>query len=43
MTEAALDQATVEACFEAICAGAKMVRVHNVALLNTALTAYNKS
>jgi len=43
MTEAALDQATVEACFEAISAGAKMVRVHNVALLNTALTAYNKS
>ncbi len=43
MNEAELDQATVEACFEAIASGAKMLRVHNVALLNTALTAYNNS
>lgn len=42
MTEPELDQATVEACREAVAAGAKMLRVHNVALLNTALTAYNK-
>jgi len=43
MSEAELDQATVEACFEAASSGAKMLRVHNVALLNTALTAYNNS
>ena len=42
-SEAELDRATVEACLEAVSAGAKMLRVHNVALLNTALTAYNKS
>ncbi|CAN5131074.1 dihydropteroate synthase [soil metagenome] len=41
MSEAELDQATVEACLEAFAAGAKMLRVHNVALLNTSLTAYN--
>jgi dihydropteroate synthase len=39
--EAELDRATVAACFEAVSAGAKMLRVHNVALLRTALTAYN--
>jgi dihydropteroate synthase len=39
LDEAALDLATVAACVEAIRAGAKMVRVHNVALLRTALTA----
>jgi dihydropteroate synthase len=43
MTEAELDDATVAACFEAVSGGAKMVRVHNVALLNTARTAYNHS
>ncbi len=41
MSEADLDRATVDACVEAVAAGAKMLRVHNVALLNTALTAYN--
>jgi dihydropteroate synthase len=41
LDEQALDQATMAACFEAVSAGAKMVRVHNVALLHTALTAYN--
>jgi len=40
--EAALDRATVDACIEAVAAGAKMLRVHNVALLRTALTAYNQ-
>jgi dihydropteroate synthase len=40
--EAALDRATVAACIEAVTAGAKMLRVHNVALLRTALTAYNQ-
>ena len=40
--EAALDRATVAACLEAVTAGAKMLRVHNVALLRTALTAYNQ-
>jgi dihydropteroate synthase len=39
---AALDRATVMACVEAVAAGAKMLRVHNVALLHTALTAYNR-
>lgn len=39
LDEAELDRATVAACVEAIRAGAKMVRVHNVALLHTALTA----
>ncbi|HEY0251798.1 MAG TPA: dihydropteroate synthase [Kofleriaceae bacterium] len=36
-----LDRSTVAACIEAISAGAKMVRVHNVALLRTTLNAYN--
>ena len=40
--EAALDRATVDACIEAVTAGAKMLRVHNVALLHTTLTAYNQ-
>ena len=40
--EAALDRATVAACEEAVTAGAKMLRVHNVALLRTTLTAYNQ-
>jgi dihydropteroate synthase len=40
--EAALDRATVAACVEAVTAGAKMLRVHNVALLHTTLTAYNQ-
>lgn len=40
--EAALDRATVDACALAVTAGAKMLRVHNVALLHTALTAYNQ-
>ncbi|MEP6863841.1 MAG: dihydropteroate synthase [Deltaproteobacteria bacterium] len=40
--EAALDRATVAACSEAVTAGAKMLRVHNVALLHTTLTAYNQ-
>lgn len=40
--EAALDRATVAACRLAVTAGAKMLRVHNVALLHTALTAYNQ-
>jgi dihydropteroate synthase len=40
--EAALDHATVDACIEAVTAGAKMLRVHNVALLHTTLTAYNQ-
>ena len=42
LDNAALDQATVAACVEAVAAGAKMLRVHNVALLHTALTAYNR-
>jgi dihydropteroate synthase len=41
LDEAALDRATVAACVEGVSAGAKMVRVHNVALLHTTLTAYN--
>ncbi|HEY6039163.1 MAG TPA: dihydropteroate synthase, partial [Kofleriaceae bacterium] len=40
--EAALDRATLAACEEAVTAGAKMLRVHNVALLRTTLTAYNQ-
>jgi len=40
-TEADLDQATVAACGEALAAGPLVVRVHNVALLHAALTAYN--
>lgn len=40
--ESVLDRATVDACVEAVTAGAKMLRVHNVALLRTALTAYNQ-
>jgi len=39
---AALDAASVRACLDAVRAGAFVVRVHNVALLRTALTAYNK-
>jgi len=42
LDQAALDQATVAACVEAVTAGAKMLRVHNVALLHTVLTAYNR-
>ena len=41
-TEADLDRATVDECLVAARAGASVLRVHNVALLNTALTAYNK-
>jgi dihydropteroate synthase len=41
LDEAELDRATVAACVEGVSAGAKMVRVHNVALLHTTLTAYN--
>ena len=41
-TEADLDRATVEECLRAAAAGASVLRVHNVALLRTALTAYNK-
>ena len=40
-TEADLDEATVAACGEALAAGPMVVRVHNVALLHAALTAYN--
>ena len=40
-TEADLDQATVAACGEALAAGPMVLRVHNVALLHAALTAYN--
>ena len=36
-----LDEATVAACGEALAAGPMVVRVHNVALLHAALTAYN--
>ena len=39
LDEAELDRATVAVCVEGVSAGAKMVRVHNVALLHTALTA----
>jgi dihydropteroate synthase len=39
---AALDAASVAACLDAVRAGAFVLRVHNVALLRTALTAYNK-
>jgi dihydropteroate synthase len=42
LDEAALDRASVAACVEAVTAGAKMLRVHNVALLHTTLTAYNQ-
>jgi dihydropteroate synthase len=41
-TEADLDRATVAECLEALRAGAQVLRVHNVALLNTVVTAYNK-
>lgn len=41
-SEADLDRATVDECLVAVRAGASVLRVHNVALLNTALTAYNK-
>ncbi len=41
-TEAELDRATVDACLAAVRAGAHAVRVHNVALLRTALTVYTK-
>jgi dihydropteroate synthase len=40
---AALDAATVGACLAAAHAGAKMLRVHNVALLRAALTVYTKT
>ncbi|MBV8760711.1 MAG: dihydropteroate synthase, partial [Deltaproteobacteria bacterium] len=40
-SEADLDQATVAACGEALAAGPMVLRVHNVALLHAALTAYN--
>ncbi len=39
---AALDAASVAACLDAGRAGAFVLRVHNVALLRTALSAYNK-
>jgi dihydropteroate synthase len=42
-SEADLDQATVAACGEALAAGPLVLRVHNVALLHAALTAYNNS
>jgi dihydropteroate synthase len=42
-TEAELDRLTVEASLVAVRAGAHCVRVHNVALLHTALTAYNNN
>ena len=41
-TREALDAASVLASLAAVRAGAHVVRVHNVALLRTALTAYNK-
>ena len=41
-TPDALDAASVLASLAAVRAGAQVVRVHNVALLRTALTAYNK-
>ncbi len=37
-----LDRATVDACLAAVRAGAHALRVHNVALLRTALTVYTK-
>ncbi|HSN25816.1 MAG TPA: dihydropteroate synthase, partial [Kofleriaceae bacterium] len=40
-SEADLDEATVAACGEALAAGPMVVRVHNVALLHAALSAYN--
>ncbi len=40
-SEAGLDEATVAACGEALAAGPMVVRVHNVALLHAALSAYN--
>jgi dihydropteroate synthase len=42
MNTDALDAASVLASIAAVRAGAHVVRVHNVALLRTALTAYNK-
>ena len=41
-TEGDLDHATVAECLVALRAGAHVLRVHNVALLNTVVTAYNK-
>jgi len=41
-SELDLDRATVAACLDAVRGGANMLRVHNVALLHGALTAYNK-
>ena len=41
-TLADLDAATADACLVAARAGAHVLRVHNVALLNAVLTAYNK-
>jgi dihydropteroate synthase len=41
-TEDVLDAASVLASLASVRAGAQVVRVHNVALLRTALTAYNK-
>jgi dihydropteroate synthase len=41
-TTEVLDAASVLASLAAVRAGAQVVRVHNVALLRTALTAYNK-
>ncbi len=41
-TEDVLDAASVLASLAAVRAGAQVVRVHNVTLLRTALTAYNK-
>jgi dihydropteroate synthase len=41
-TLADLDRATVAECLAATAAGANVLRVHNVALLDTGLAAYNK-
>jgi dihydropteroate synthase len=41
-SEAELDRASVAECLAAAKAGAAVLRVHNVALLHTVLTAYNK-
>lgn len=41
-TELDLDRASADECLAAARAGAAVLRVHNVALLNTILTAYNK-
>lgn len=40
-SELELDQASVQVSLEAVRAGAEMIRIHNVALLRAALSAYN--